>query len=303
MITDDDRIRRLRGDLDPEEPGARGIERVARNPGCLRLRATTIAGITPATATKLLGFADREGQSPFALALGQQFERRMLQNGAADVLALYRNAGRLSITESKVVNLEEMAPGASLSARRRRESETHRLLRAKIDGDPTAPNLIIKPRLNIFLVGVPHPIEPDYLMAGDADRFYLPAELKSYPDRDGKTEPADIRSACRQAAVGSVALHQWLVRQGFDPTAFDLDRADLVLRVTGLSMGTLRRMHIVGEIGLYPARDLRGANQSGRARGNVGCRREPSESGCACCCSQRLPVKLQGTLRAVGTLP
>jgi hypothetical protein len=248
MSTADVRVQQLRGALAGEEPGARGIERVARNPGCLRLRAVTIAGITPATAAKLLGLEDREGQSPFALSLGQQFERRMLQNGAAEVLTLYRNSGRLGVTESKVVNLDELASGPSLKARRRRESETLRLLRAKIAGDPAAPNLIVRPRLNISLVGVPHPIEPDYLVAADADRFYLPGELKSYPDRDGKTAPADIRSACRQAAVGAVALLQWLRSQGLDPNLYQLDHADLVLRVTGLFMGTLRHMSIVSEI-------------------------------------------------------
>jgi hypothetical protein len=146
----------------------------------LRLRAVTIARITPATAVKILGFTKREGQSPFALAFGQQFERRMLQNGAAQILALYRKAGLLDVRESKVVDLVELAPGSGLAAPRRRESDTQRLLLAKLAGDPAAPNLIIKPRLNVWLVGLPHPIEPDYLVAADADPFYLPAELKSY---------------------------------------------------------------------------------------------------------------------------
>lgn len=248
MITDETRIQKLRGSLEGKEPGARGIERVARNPGCLRLRAITIAGITPGVAVRVLGLPEREGQSPFALTLGNAFERRMFQDGAAEVFTLYRNTGRLGVSESKVIDIEDFAPGGSPSARRRRERESRRLLRAKLARDPAAPNLIIKPRLSVALVGVQHPIEPDYLVAADADPFYLPAELKSYPDRGGKTSPADLRSACRQAAVGAVALLQWLTREGVDPLPFKLDRADLILRVTGLSMGTLNRMRIVSEI-------------------------------------------------------
>jgi hypothetical protein len=47
------RTERLRGGLPAEEPGARGIERVARNPECFKLKALTIVGITPATAIKV----------------------------------------------------------------------------------------------------------------------------------------------------------------------------------------------------------------------------------------------------------
>ncbi len=62
------RLEHLRGYLKAEEPGSRGLERVARNPGCSLLRALTIAGITPATAVeKVFGEIPEEGQSPIAL--------------------------------------------------------------------------------------------------------------------------------------------------------------------------------------------------------------------------------------------
>jgi hypothetical protein len=243
------RVTRLRGGLDPEEPGARGIERVARNPDCLRLRALTIAGIKPATAVAILGGVDREGQSPFALTLGQRFERQLLKNGAANLLALYRDRGHLSATEAKVAAIEELAPGTGAAARRRRETETRRVLEAKLRGDPLAPNLIIKPRLMVSLVGVPHPIEPDFLVTADSDPFYRVGELKSYPDRGGKTDPADIRSACRQAAVGVVGLRQSLSQFGVNNAEqLATAAADLVLRVTGLFLPTLHRQSIRGEV-------------------------------------------------------
>lgn len=243
----EDRIARLRGSVEAKEPGARGIERVARNPDCLRLRAITIAGMTPAQALKVMGRTDREGQSPFALLLGQQFERQMLKNGAANLFALYRKENYLTPAEAKIVSVEELAPGSSLAARRRREAETRRLLDAKLRRDPLAPNLIIKPRLRVSLVGVPHPIEPDYLVAADSDPFYRVGELKSYADRGGKTDPADIRSAGRQAGVGVVGLRQWLAAQGASE-ALAVAEADLVLKVTGFFLPTLNRMTIEGEV-------------------------------------------------------
>jgi hypothetical protein len=245
-----DFLARLRGDHQAQEPGARGIERVARNPDCLRLRALTIAGFTPVSAAALLGVPSNEGQSPFALAMGQRFEKRMLENGAANLFALYRERNLLGVHEAKIIAVDEFAPGPGPQALRRRETETRRLLQAKRQNDPKAPNLILKPRLMVNLVGVPHAIEPDFLVAADSDQFYRVGELKSYPDRGGKTDPADIRSACRQAAVGVVGLRHTLQALGMSEpaTMIAMPKADLVLRVTGLFMPTLHSMAIVSEV-------------------------------------------------------
>jgi hypothetical protein len=221
----------------------------------MRLRALTIVGITPSTAaTKVYGEANREGQSPFALAVGNQFERTLTQNGAALLLELYRSAGRLQLPESKIVNIPELVPGNPSDAAKmaaamlRRRTETDRLLRMKLRGDPNAPNLIIKPRLTVQLVGVEHPIEPDVLVAADNDRFYRPVEVKSYADRDGKTEAADIRSACRQAAVGAVGVRHALLRFGIDDMSLVPPNGDLIFKKPGSMKATLREMTLRSEL-------------------------------------------------------
>jgi hypothetical protein len=250
MMTPEARTARLRGAREAQEPGARGIERVARNPDCLRLRALTIAGITPATAAhEIMGMEDREAQSPFALVIAQQFERHLLANGGANLFTLYTQQNVLLAGESKIASVGEFAPGDSSMQRQRREAETHRLLAMKLAGDPRAPNLILKPRLNLEMVGILHPIEPDFLVASDQDPFYRVGELKSYPDRGGKTDQADIRSACRQSAVGIVALRQTLARLGYrDAEAIVPARCDLILKVTGFFLPTLHQMVIAGEL-------------------------------------------------------
>src|SRR5262245_29344467 len=104
------RLARLRGTLPSEEPGARAIERVARNPACRRLRALTMVGVTPATAAaRLYGEAAREGQSPFALTTGNRFERELFADGAAKLLTLYREAGQLAADETRVVIVPDLA--------------------------------------------------------------------------------------------------------------------------------------------------------------------------------------------------
>jgi hypothetical protein len=244
------RLERLRGSLPAEEPGARGIERIARNPECTRLRALTIAGITPKTAAEsVYGEKTQQGQSPFALAIGNSFERALIKDGAAALLKLLRDAGRLTIAECKVVVMPDLVPGVGAAVVARRNAETLRLLRLKASGNSSAPNLIIKPRLTVTLLGVDHGIEPDAIVAADADAFYRPMELKSYPDRAGKTDPADVRSACRQAAVAVVALRQSAERLGLRDLASAVPSlGDLVLRVPASQKGKLSPMTLQGEV-------------------------------------------------------
>lgn len=244
------RLEAIRGGMPAEEPGARGIERLARNPSCLTLKALTIAGIKPSTAASLiLGEPEQSAQSIFALQIGNQFERRMLESHAAMLFTLYREKGVLAPTESRIVNIAELAPGGSWMARRRREAETRRVLDLRLRGRKDAPNIVIKPRLMINIVGVLHAVEPDFLVAAASDVFYRVGEIKSYADREGKTKFSDTRSACRQAAVGVVGLRQELARAGVrDAVERVSPRADLVLRGPGSLNPRLNPMTIDGEV-------------------------------------------------------
>jgi hypothetical protein len=192
---------------------------------------------------------DREGQSPFALAAGNRFERALFDNGAARLLELYRKAGRLTTAECKIVILPDLAPRATAADMARRRSETDRLFALKVRRHPSAPNLIVKSRVPVTLLGVPHDTEPDLLVASDSDAFYRPVEIKSYPDRAGKTSAADIRSACRQAAVGVVGLRQAITRLRLgSPLHLVPAIGDLVLRQPGSFFPTLTAMPLKGEV-------------------------------------------------------
>ena len=248
-----DRTQRLRGSLQGEEPGARGLERVARNPGCERLRSLTIVGIMPATAVEeVYGEVPEEGQSPFALAAGNLFEELLYENGAQKLLELYRRQGRLDPSEAKVVIVPDHAPGTRAEDMARREALTRRILRMKLAGDRRAPNVVVKPRLAVRLVGADHFIEPDALVAADGDPFFRPVEIKSYADRGGKTDASDVRGGLRQAAVGVVALRQFLGRSGAGilggPERLVPAVCDLVLKRPGSFGATLNTNTIDGEV-------------------------------------------------------
>ncbi|WP_338692195.1 MULTISPECIES: hypothetical protein [Bradyrhizobium] len=182
---------------------------MARNAGCTRLRAIIIAGLTPTEIVKHVLRAEPDIMSPFAMTLSQAYERRLLENGGTSLLTAYRDKGHLGPTEVKVSSVADHAPGDTVLARQRRELETQRLL-LKHSGNPLAPNLILNPRLPLALVGV----------------------IKSYADRGGKTDKAHIRSACREASVGTLALRQHLESRNDDPDRAG-DRIDMVLRAPG----------------------------------------------------------------------
>lgn len=241
---------RLRGGLAGEQLGARGLEHMARNPSCSLLKALTIAGLSPATVVRdVYEDPPREGQSPFALAAGNRFERQLFESGAARLLDMYRTGGRLALRECRVVSVPDSAPGTTPAAMARRQSLTTRLVRQKLARDPGSPNIILKPRLTVALLGLEFNIEPDALVAADADLFYTPTEIKSYPDRDGKTDAADIRSACRQAAVAVIGLREAVTRLGVtEPELLSPARADLVLKTPGSYRPTLRPMGLAGEV-------------------------------------------------------
>ena len=232
MTPENARLAHLRGGLPAVEVGARGIEGLARNTACTRLRAIVISGLTPSEVIEKVFHEAGDAMSPFAMTLSQSFQRRLLGNGGSSLLTAYREKGLLTQTEVKITSVEDMAPGDTAMARVRRVSETQRLLDLKLAGDPRAPNLILNPRLPLEIVGVSHPVEPAYLIASDIDPAYRVGVIKSFADRGGKTDKSDIRGACREAAVGTLALRQHIARRGRDPEVA-VDKIDLVLRAPG----------------------------------------------------------------------
>lgn len=229
MTPENARLCQLRGGLAPVEVGARGIESIARNADCTRLRAIVIAGLTPNDVIKQVLGEAADVMSPFAMTLTQAFERRLLSNAGGSLLTVYREKGHLDPQDAKIVNVTDLAPRDTHVDRIRRERETRRLINLKMRGDPRAPNLILKPRLTLTIVGVSHPIELDYLVASDKEPFYRAGVIKSYADRGGKTNNAHVRSACREASVGTLALRQLLEEEGL-PADLAGDRVDMVLK-------------------------------------------------------------------------
>lgn len=238
----------FRGKYKEVSVGARGIERMARNPECRRLFALTIAGISSRLAAEV-AYRETipEEQSPFAIRTGVQFETRLFGTKGEEIIRLYLEAGRLQPGEGSVAGVKDSLPWRCEKNDPGRVEESLVFLGKKIDGDPAAPSLILQPRIPISIGGIPRVIEPDALFASPRDRFYRPVEIKSYSDREGKTSSSDLRNACRQTAVTVIALRQFVYARGVDPELIEAS-GDLILRKAGYFSARLRPMTLKSEV-------------------------------------------------------
>lgn len=242
---------RIRGRLSPHPLGAREIEKLARNPRCLRLALLTAARL-PASYVLEAVFdqPNRRVPPPTAVLVGRRFEAALFRDRAAALREAYRTLGLLTIPADRVLDIARLHPGTSPDVLAQRARTTERAITQRLRGDKSAPLLIIMPRLRLSVAGQHVGIEPDYLVACD-ERVYRPAEIKSYVFREARTDPAEVTGARRQAAVSVLALRALYAHLGVSSTALNAlvpAEADLVFREPARMKPRIQRERIDGEV-------------------------------------------------------
>ena len=252
-MSDSNSLINRRGSLGAQEPGARGLEHMARNRQCLRLAAITIAAISPAEVSeKIYGITVSEGLSPFAIRRGDRFEAALFEDGCKRLRRMYETAGRLSADSTTFQDMSVSHPGITPSALKARLEASQDLVRRRASGEKGLPNILVKPRLVVSVMGHDYPCEPDALVACDDDLLWRVVEIKSYADRWSSTDVSKTGSACRQSAVGIMALQQALDSGTSGLEAEEL--ADLIFAKPATNWPTLNVMSLQGEL-----ENLRGA--------------------------------------------
>lgn len=228
--------------LERESLGARGLEHFARNTTCLRLGVLTMLGISPVQAVQeLYNEPASQGQSPFAMHVGNRFEELVFEEDARRLVELYVRKDRLSSSQVHVLDVAAAHPGTSLESLAARHALTLQTLEDLLARPLPEATLLIHPRLHLKFLEQTIDIEPDAILVMPETSEVIPVEIKSYADREGYTSTQSIRSACRQAAVGIAALRQDF---GSDLAA----RVDLILRKPTHFVPTLRPMTLEGEV-------------------------------------------------------
>jgi hypothetical protein len=237
-----------RGSLVAAEPGARGLEHMARNQSCVRLAALTLAAVSPAeVAEKVYGQSASEGLSPFAIRRGERFELALEADQCKRLFHLYSEAGRLRDSENVWQDISALYPGISALDLEKRRVASSKLIADRAAGVKGLPNIVLKPRLLLEVMGHGHPCEPDALVARDEDTEWQIVEIKSYADRAALTDAIKTGSACRQAAVGHLALQSTYAQLGIK-VDHNEPQADLIFAKPGTNWPTLNTMSLTGEI-------------------------------------------------------
>src|SRR4051794_235967 len=90
-----------------KNPGARGIEHATRETGCDLLSVATLLGVPLDELALVNGDTNASNkQSPLAFQAGYRFEAPLLGDDGHGILGLFREAGVLSPTECRVINLD-----------------------------------------------------------------------------------------------------------------------------------------------------------------------------------------------------
>lgn len=208
---------KIRGSLPPARANARSVAALTENPGCVRRRVIDAAGVKAFKLAERLGHPVVRGQSPFAIATGNQFERR-LKEGSGYELLIAALAPFVHIPKPpRVANLGA-APGhrPGEAALRIRASATDDVLAAIARNDPEAPHIVDHPVLIFDIAGTSVFLEPDALAFRVGRKLEL-VEIKSYAIIDDQADPGKLAATSGQAAVYLLALRATLERLGFDP--------------------------------------------------------------------------------------
>lgn len=224
----------------------RRFEQWARNPLCEANAVSAVHGIKMSDVAEREGLQPTFGQSPFALARGQAFERGLLAKGAAKMKEALAEAGVLPTAEARFIDLRLRRHGGPLHSQDDARSETSGLLTslAASPRDDREPSLIAGATI-VVPGGVMLPealLVLDVLVAlrGDGPPTLRVGEVKTYPDRGGYTDTTELATTRAQAGVYVHGLRLVLGELGIGNQVSVSNRGFLVLTKPGYNIARVR---------------------------------------------------------------
>jgi len=223
------------------------FEQWAKNPNCEANTLSAVHGISMAEVAQGEGTLPSMGQSPFAIARGQNFERGLFRNKAEALRKELENAGALPRKSTGFRDLRIRLHGGRMKDLDTSRAATEKLLQelAKVDSSRTKfPSIIASPTLRLpELVMLPETILViDVLTAVfDGERIFITVgEIKTYPDRAGYTESSDLATARAQAGVYVHGLRTTIASLGLEQRLEVSDLGFLVLSRPGFNQPSVR---------------------------------------------------------------
>jgi hypothetical protein len=228
----------------------RRLEQYAAHPGCEANVLSAVHDVPMDAVARWVGLDPKVGQSPFAIARGQQFEASLFEKEGARLRAALIEKQVLPANSTGFLDLRitrNKGPMADIAASR----GAFRELLAAFLREPRAamgpqPSLVAGPSMSV----PGKAILPDGLFSIDVLTVHLPensarvelrvGEIKVYPDRGGYTDSTELASARAQAGLYVYALEAELQAWGLSD-AFQVARDGfLVLTRPGSNQPSVR---------------------------------------------------------------
>lgn len=158
---------RIRGGAPERRPNVRGLATQAELSKCGVASLAFGLGVNADRLLEGTSMVVPFGQSQFAFARGAQFERYLIRNDCAVLFGALREDLGFGLTDAEVVDLRtQFAP--NLPGLRARAARTRQVIEAVLEGDPSAPNLIIGAVFETSIAGMTAYLEADAVAARDA---------------------------------------------------------------------------------------------------------------------------------------
>jgi hypothetical protein len=173
------------------------------------------------------------GQSQFAFARGQQFEKYLLKDSCGQLFKALQDDLGFDRSATVVVDLRAgFAP--NLKGMIARSAVTKKVLSHIINGRPTAPNLIVGAVFKVTIAGVDAYLEADAVAARDLDGATIyTGEIKSFPIVDGRIDKEKLGKAADQVAVYQLLIRRVIEEIGGDPLSVSAEAMIITPTNTG----------------------------------------------------------------------
>lgn len=221
----------------------RRFEQWVKNPACQANTYSAVHGISMAEVARSEGVALRSGQSPFALARGQNFERMLFKKDGERLREELQHKGVLPKGEIHFADLRLRQHGGTHHDLDTARSATSHLLRS-IAATPRTTWLIASPTI-LIPGGVMLPeamLVIDVLVARPREEKVelVIGEIKTYPDRGGYTDGQELAVARAQAGVYVHGLKLVVGELGLEAGIMVSDKGFLVLSKPGSNFPSVR---------------------------------------------------------------
>ena len=222
----------------------RRFEQWVKNPTCQANTISAVHGISMADAATRESGHSSMGQSPFAIARGQAFERGLFRNGADKLIQELIRQGVLRGGSAGLADFRLRMNGGRCRSLDDARDQTADLLRQAAVKPKSAPAVVAGATVTIP-GGVMLPeallvLDVLVIRPGEERPELVVGEIKTYPDRAGYTDKSELATARAQAGVYVHGLTLVLEELGLSD-AFDISKTGfLVLSRPGFNDPSVR---------------------------------------------------------------